>query len=113
MTKSFAMILNEGNDYLNLLKAAEKHFKVNFHNVSSTNASAINNEMQFVVDISPNKIQFMFPINTEEENQCKTIEQIKEFAKYQFENQTVGLKNYDSSNSLGELNIEGVKTVLL
>ncbi|HDR4735382.1 TPA: hypothetical protein QCR36_000906 [Bacillus cereus] len=113
MTKSFAMILNERNDYLTLLKAAEKHFKVNFHNISSTNASGINNELQFIVDVSPNKIQFMFPINHQEEHQFKTIEQIKEFAKYQFENQTVGLKNYDVSNSLNEFNIEGVKTIVL
>lgn len=114
MKKSFALIWNEEYDYVNLLQETEKHFNVNFRSITPNHASGINNEMQFMVDISPNKLHFKFPRDAKEQNLTHAMEHIKSFAKYQFENQTIGIKYYDDrANKATNLDIEGVRTVLL
>lgn len=113
MMKSFALIWNETQDYVNLLKETEQYFNIDFHSISPNHASGINNEMHFMLDVSPNKMHFMFPRNTEEETFSHALKHIKEFTETQFENKTVGIKYYDYFNDKNKLHIERVKTVVL
>lgn len=97
MNYSFALIIsrNSNIDYHSLLRTCSKYFDVNFHNVSSTNANAIHLEKQFFLDVTPSKIQFLFPEVTNKDIYDDAIDSIKKYINNFFENETIGIQYFD------------------
>ncbi|MFS0553451.1 hypothetical protein [Brevibacillus sp. 179-C9.3 HS] len=108
-SKSFALIFDRDFDYNELIKQSEKHFGLNYRNSNYENAIAIHNNKQFVLDVTPQKMLFMFPEQLDQELYCDVVSLTRTFLKEHFKNQIIGVRHYGVSD--GELDsIEGVTT---
>lgn len=109
-SKSFALIFDKYYDYDELIKQSEKHFGLNYRNSIHKNAVAIHNKKQFVLDVTPQKMHFMFPEQLDQELYCDVVNLARSFLKEHFKNQIIGVRHYGISG--GELDsIEGVTTL--
>ncbi|MFJ8071620.1 hypothetical protein ACIQZD_22145 [Peribacillus sp. NPDC096447] len=96
MSKSFALIIDPENDYKRIIEKSEKYYDMHFHNISHSNVSGIQDEMELMLDITPNKIHFMVPEKIDEQKFNTIISVTRNFISNSFENQIVCVKYYEN-----------------
>lgn len=113
MSKSFALIIDPNNNYENLIQESKRCFRINFKYVTPYYANGIQYDMEFMLDITPNKFHFLLPENIKEDKYNSIISSTKKFMKKSFKDQIVGIKLYNNKNENLFNDVEGVTTLTI